>query len=452
MAHSNIGLPPDSTGKKLHTETHIVDGTEVHNQVFCLGDHRYSERIQRLDEYGAATVRFSGGGMEFDSFGKSKVSQEITMSHFIPEYDMQEDKFNTLTNGTTLMEYVPNEKSIRFGVGPDIGDKITRTSKMYHKYTAGISNTILMTVNPYIVKEGVTKRWGLFDEFNGLFFEQRGLDQGVVVRSYTSGTPVDTYISQSEFNGDKVDGTGVSGIIVDPNKSQIFWLDFQWLGVGAVRFGLVAPDGSKIIMHTVENANNNITVYMSSANLPIRYEIFNSVATGSASEIKIHTATVIHNSSNSYFGGEKYSSGTIDAVPITDQFKSVISVKQVDIFKNKINNSVAMPVTLNIWSDKLIIYSIQKKATFSNTPNYSEVHPESSVLVSTDVELETPGILMYSGILDATSGKFDLKNVFDYLGEHLNKDEEYTILVKCVNPLNEGSVIVGLGWEEMKMA
>jgi hypothetical protein len=69
-----------------------------------------------------------------------------------------------------------------------------------------------------------------------------------------------------------LDGTGASGYTLDPTKATILFTDYEWLGMGAVRVGFVI-DGKFIVAHTFLNANNLDTVYMQTANLPIRYEI-----------------------------------------------------------------------------------------------------------------------------------------------------------------------------------
>jgi hypothetical protein len=107
-----------------------------------------------------------------------------------------------------------------------------------------------------------------------------------------TGSVVDTGVAQSSWNGDKLDGTGESGFTLDTTKSQIFWQDFEWLGVGSVRCGFVI-NGKFIVCHTFNNANNLATVYMTTAILPVRYEIENLAATSAAGSLKQICSTVI---------------------------------------------------------------------------------------------------------------------------------------------------------------
>jgi hypothetical protein len=99
---------------------------------------------------------------------------------------------------------------------------------------------------------------------------------------------------QSSWNGDKLNGTGPSGITLDLDAVQIFWSDIEWLGVGNVRCGFVI-NGAFIVCHTFQCANQTgrTKVYMETAILPVRYEIENTDTTADASTLKQICSTVI---------------------------------------------------------------------------------------------------------------------------------------------------------------
>jgi hypothetical protein len=120
------------------------------------------------------------------------------------------------------------------------------------------------------------QRVGYFDSQNGVFFQRRTGVNSFVLRSYISGSVSDARkVDQSDWNGDKLDGTGASGLTLDVTKAQILWMDFEWLGVGSVRCGFII-NGQYIVCHTFNNANDISTVYMTTAILPVRYEIDNT--------------------------------------------------------------------------------------------------------------------------------------------------------------------------------
>jgi hypothetical protein len=112
----------------------------------------------------------------------------------------------------------------------------------------------------------LTQRVGYFNEQNGVFFQRVDGVYSFVLRSYISGAVSDARtVNQSSWNGDKLDGTGASGLTLDPSKAQILWMDFEWLGVGSVRCGFVI-NGQYVVCHTFTNANEITSVYMTVRN------------------------------------------------------------------------------------------------------------------------------------------------------------------------------------------
>ena len=83
---------------------------------------------------------------------------------------------------------------------------------------------------------------------------------------------VDFKVPQSDWNIDKMDGTGPSGVTVDLAKMQMFYLDYAWYGAGAIRFGFKDERGEVVYCHRMTHANVKTEAYMRSGNLPARYE------------------------------------------------------------------------------------------------------------------------------------------------------------------------------------
>jgi hypothetical protein len=166
------------------------------------------------------------------------------------------------------------------------GSIAIRQSKVRANYQSGKS--LLMNCT-FLFGEsvvGMRKRAGLFDDNNGIFAELSGSNKNLVIRSNVSGTPTDQVITQSAWNLDKFDGTGPSGHVLDFSKTQLFHTDLEWLGVGRVRMGFNIS-GSLIYAHELLNANVSASIYMSSPNLPVRYEVENisAVTQGTINQI-----------------------------------------------------------------------------------------------------------------------------------------------------------------------
>jgi hypothetical protein len=137
-------------------------------------------------------------------------------------------------------------------------------------------------------KAGNLRQWGYMDDSDGLFFELNGQTLNVVVRNSTSGTVQETRIPQSQWSSNRVNGEGgtfnINNAILDVTKDNIYWIDFQWLGAGRVRFG-VYINGLKIVCHEVQNTNKSPRPYMRSGSLPIRYRCENTGVTSGVSSI-----------------------------------------------------------------------------------------------------------------------------------------------------------------------
>jgi hypothetical protein len=84
---------------------------------------------------------------------------------------------------------------------------------------------------------------------------------------------VETEWLQSEWNIDRMDGSGKSGYTLDITKMQMFYMDYSWYGAGFIRWGFRSLDGNVQYVHKIPNNNQNTEAYMRSGNLPSRYEV-----------------------------------------------------------------------------------------------------------------------------------------------------------------------------------
>src|SRR6056300_129708 len=211
------------------------------------------------------------GSTAYDAFGRLRVSNPLTIFDY-KNILSKNNLFDESTTGSATVTYTANKSTVNLNCTEASGDKVIRQSKRVMSYQPGKSLLIFNTFVMETQTENLEQRVGCFDANNGIFFEDTGTGYQIVRRSYTSGSSVDDPIAQSAWNGDKLDGTGASGYDFNPTKATILFTDYEWLGMGAVRVGFVI-DGKFITAHTFYNANNLTTVYMQTANLPIRYEI-----------------------------------------------------------------------------------------------------------------------------------------------------------------------------------
>jgi hypothetical protein len=246
--------------------------------------------LERIVDGSATTVPVSIGGTNVDAFGRLRISAPYTLFDSQNRY-AADNQFDTNAGGST--NYLPNEATVRLDVTGTLGAETVRQSFRSFPYQPGKGLLVLATFVMNTAKTGLRQRVGYFSTQNGVFFQQNDSTLSFVLRSYVSGSISDARtVTQANWNGDKLDGTGVSGYTLDPTKAQILWMDFEWLGVGSVRCGFII-NGEYIVCHTFTNANEIANVYMTTAILPVRYEITNVAGTGSSSSLKQICSTVI---------------------------------------------------------------------------------------------------------------------------------------------------------------
>jgi len=244
--------------------------------------------LVRIDESGNAVTI---GGTSADAFGRLRSSEPYTLFDSQNRY-AKNDLFDESTATGGAVSYLTNESTVEMTTTTSSGSEVIRESKRVFAYQPGKSLLVMNTFVMSAAQANMRCRVGYFSTQNGVYFERDGTTVNIVRRSYTSGSVVNTAVAQANWNGDKLDGTGESGFTLDTTKAQIFWIDFEWLGVGSVRCGFVI-NGNFIVCHTFHHANTISSVYMTTAILPVRYEITNTGTTAAAGSLKQICSTVI---------------------------------------------------------------------------------------------------------------------------------------------------------------
>lgn len=238
--------------------------------------------FNRIDDFLArlmattSTLPISGTvtlpGTYLDAFGRQRISQPYTLFDSQNRYQKDPQFSESTVNGASIT-YSANESTVLLAADTTSGSKAVRQSYRVFPYQPGKGLLVLTTFVMAATQTNLRQRVGYFNTDNGVFFQVNGTTKSFVLRTNTSGTPSDARtVNQADWNGDKLDGTGASGLTLDTTKAQIFWMDFEWLGVGSVRCGFII-NGQYIICHTFNNANDLDKVYMTTAILPVRYEI-----------------------------------------------------------------------------------------------------------------------------------------------------------------------------------
>jgi hypothetical protein len=240
---------------------------------------------------GKLEVDASFSGVSVDAFARLRTSSPLTLFDSSHRYS-DNGLWATSTANSGAATFSANEGLVNLSVTTASGSKVYRETTKCFSYQPGKS---LLALNTFVMnpaKAGLRQRSGYYGAANGIFLELDGSTLSFVERSSVSGSVVETKVSQANWNNDKLDGSGESGLTLDLAKAQIMWMDIEWLGLGTVRLGFVI-NGVFIHCHSFHHANLITSTYITTASLPLRYEIENTSETASASTMKQICSTVV---------------------------------------------------------------------------------------------------------------------------------------------------------------
>jgi hypothetical protein len=397
------------------------------------------------------TIPVSIGGTNTDAFGRLRVSEPYTL------FDSQsrfaaDTQFDTSTSGTGSSTFNTNQASVSMSVtAGGVGSVVRQTYRSF-PYQPGKGLLVLATFQmDNGTSANLNQKVGYFNTQNGVFFQRTSGTNSFVVRSYTSGSVDNSRaVTQANWNGDKLDGTGASGFTLDLTHPQILWMDFEWLGVGSVRCGFVI-NGQYVVCHTFETANvYGTTVYMTTAILPVRYEITTTTAAVAATLVQICSSVI------SEGGYEQYSYGhiarrTTALATISTTFLPLVSIR----LASGRGGAVVLPARVQVLPTTSQNYEVAlvKNPTLTGaswvTSSSSSVQydvsatamsfPAGSRIVQTDY-VTASGSGGANPLVDPSGYNWDLQ-----LGESLaGVSDIYTIAIRTVSGATTGDAVGSL--------
>lgn len=447
-------LPSAPTAYQVQYQEQLIN-------VLRLYFNRLNNFLQEIDVAGSISGIYPEG-MAGDAFGRLRSSTPYTVFDSQNRYAIDPQFDSDIGTGCSVTHSAA-ESTTNLNVGTTANEKVVRQTLRRFPYQPGKSLLVMATF--VMSPDATSQRVGYFDENNGVFFEKTASSNQFVLRSGT-GSPV-RIVAQSSWNGDKLDGTGASGLTLDPTTSQILFMDFEWLGVGSVRCGFII-DGKFYICHTFHNANSLTAVYMTTAILPVRYEI---ISNGNVATMKQVCSTVISE------GGYDQRSKTFYAKrdfgsPLTGISTTVLPVLSIRLAETASvcdkPSAIVLPQELRIIPDVSQEYEIMlvkhDGSLLTGTPVWNTVTGTS---VQMDVAATGMGAIadnqiVYVDYLSSSgSGGINIlagnsgynwalqPGVFMASGGGVGSSEVLTVTVRTQTPTPAGSVTGALGFLDL---
>lgn len=266
-----VNIPDYGAGLQVLTQDLQSDIDDI-----TIGDKQghYADVVPELSALRVNVTNLNDSA-NLDAFGRLRVSQTETLLDAKHLYDKLPLVFDEVVNGTATSTFSAGESMVVMRT-QSANDYVIRQTRIHYNYQPGKGLQGLFT-GTFRPETNIIKRVGLMQSVSAAPYN---IEDGIYLEVAESGprfciaknATTTLVVPQSSWNVDKLDGTGPSGVTIDFTKAQIFTLDYEWLGIGRVRFGFV-QSGKTYYAHYVNHANELVSPYIQSPNQPVHYEI-----------------------------------------------------------------------------------------------------------------------------------------------------------------------------------
>ena len=335
---------------------------------------------QHIDAF--SRLRVSSPGYRFDS--------QLT-------YGIDADLWDTAATGTASVTHDATNRLALLTATNTAGTNEAILQAHYHSvYTPGRGMFALVTGKLGPTPEaGGEREMGISDGNNGVYLLQNSTGLHIGLRTTTDAD--DELVAQADWNYDKFDGTGPSGITLNPEKTQIWGVPLQALYVGLVVTGWDI-DGNFYAAHVFKHANVIDVPYIAQASLPVRYRV-KSVDTAADVTMDAICSTVISE------GGDNLQDipGRTFVASNKLTFRTVNSVTKYPVL------AIECVQQLNGINQNAVVVPIDMELTMTGTPGWVDVILRPATLTAGGVEPtwstpESGSTVRYTVNADAVTG------------------------------------------------
>jgi hypothetical protein len=406
------------------------------------------------DRTGRPIIRVTDAVADHTSKNRIKVSPFETVFFNTFQYGKETDVWDeaTTTGGSAVFD--PDVSGVVMAVDGTLGAEVIRQTKSVMRYIPGRSSELSFAIRLESPVTGIRRRFGLFDENNGAFFEDGGDGNYYCCIRNKNGPSGPTLIRvpREQWNGDKLDGLGISGIVADPDAQQLVDIEYEWYGAGEVSFKFVI-DGHAHVIHTFYHANRINTVWCATPFLPIRVEITNVLGTAGVHKIYQGSNSLISEGEVGKLGIAQNFTTTITGKSLgsPNTFRPVLSIR----LKTSSLTGVVLPTFFQAISlsnasvfYKLVLNAELTDASFTDMPD-----PNSFTQYDQSATAYTGGTDLDSGYVSSDSQ--GLKITLDgdtrfQIGRNSMGTVSDILTLVMASPTNNATAVGSMTWIEQR--
>ena len=415
-------------------------------------------KAMTYDANGRPTLRTVDSQAGYTSKNRMKISPYQTDFFNTFQYGKETDVWDESTANGGSATWNSNTNWVDMAVGSTLGSKVIRQTRNVMRYLPGRSSQLTYAVRLEAPVTGIRRRLGLFDEQNGFYFEDAGVlgadglpEYNVVVRTSTSGSLVENRVPRSQWNGDRLDGLGPSGITADATKAQMITFDYEWYGAGQIVVGFVI-NGYTYIVHTFNHGNVTTVPWSSTPFLPIRLELENLTGVSGTHYLYQGSNSLISEGEATKLGIAQNITGPVTGRTMVSAniFYPILSIRlKSDALKGIVLPTFFQAATVDNTS---VFYKLVRNATLTGA-NFVNM-PDANAFTQYDVSATsyTGGIDIDSGFVIGGGGtgiRLDQNTVYQ-MGRGSLGTVSDTLTLAIASPNANKSALAAMTWIEQR--
>lgn len=318
------------------------------------------------------------------AFGDLKTSEMTPVLQVTHPYEIN---YNVVSSGQTTgsgsLTYNSGSTLVNVNSGAASSSKGVMTSKRLAKYRNGQGLNVRFTAIFDTPVSGNEQWAGWGDSLDGFFFGYSGTTFGILRRNSSSGN---AFMPQTSWNSDKMDGTdntsNPSGQLLNPQKGNVFEIQVQWLGFGAIKFKIEDSESGEFQdVHRIKYANTYTTPSIINPTFPVRFESNN---TSNTSNVVIKNASfAAFNEGAIQYTGPKFSFSNAKA---TTTDTAIFVLNNPSTYKGKTNRTRILLKTFSYFTDQsngsAVDFKIVRDGTLAGT-SFTNINTYSPIQQST---------------------------------------------------------------------
>lgn len=286
---------------------------------------------------------------------------------------------------------------------------------------------------------------GVGNAQDGFFFGYTGTNFGILHRNNS----VDTWIPQTSWNEDKLDGSASSAFMLTGQYGNVYKIQYQWLGFGAIKFYVENPSNGQWVLAHIIRYGNQTGLQPSLRNPSLQLLAVTQNNPGNTSNVSLKTSSMagmIEGYANLKQNDTRNAALRTSGGSFSTTENSILSIRNDYTYSSLQNQVMIYPDELTVYnpSNGAVIVRVYQDAIPSGT--FSSISSNSVVSANRTATSSFPGgkVILTFFVAAANSVNIDLSA--QQLS--LSPGQTLTVTMQAITSTTISSPGASLSWVE----